>query len=147
MNKQVSKRALGLLMIYMFVVIHQVFAQSHLNDITVQSKEHFHHHHGGFTDVHHEHQFHIGIFHFLGHLLEKVSHIDADVDAHQIMSFEVLSIDRGDFVISFVPSRSIFIVETNHLEAHEGIDPPDDRIRISERFFSATPLRAPPSAV
>jgi hypothetical protein len=32
------------------------------------------HQHEDFEKIHHEHHFHVGIFHFLGHLLENIQH-------------------------------------------------------------------------
>jgi len=34
------------------------------------------HEHQGFTNIHHDNHFHIGVFHFLGHLFEIIGHQD-----------------------------------------------------------------------
>jgi len=60
-----------LLAIYLLVILHH--SASLLHDAGHCSYADVH---DGFEEHHHDHRFHIGVFHFLGHLLENISHYD-----------------------------------------------------------------------
>ena len=65
-----------LLAIYLLVVLHHSVTHSHAFEFVGTPVSEASHQHGDFKDVHHAHQFHLGIFHFLGHLFENINHTD-----------------------------------------------------------------------
>ena len=105
------------------------------------------HQHENFQNVHHEHQFHIGIFHFLGHLLEGIHQSGNQADEHFVALLKT-SVKNGADVkvsipISFETLRSRIIEsEVKSLRA-----PPYLNLLKQRLIFSNTPLRAPPALV
>jgi hypothetical protein len=70
-----------LLGIYLIVLLHGV---SDTTLFTNGSKSKVSHKHDHFKDAHHDHHFHIGIFHFLGHLFESINQSDNPSDEHLV---------------------------------------------------------------
>lgn len=107
----------------------------------------FQHQHEDFETVHHEHGFHIGIFHFLGHLLEKVSQQDDLTDDYIQPAISLPSHNEGDELkrtgvdlITSIPFSQIQEVNIN--------DPPNSylfRSILKSAILATNPLRGPPS--
>lgn len=81
---QLKNRVLShfLLAIYLLVVLHHSLSHSHTVKFADTPVSGPCHKHEAFKDVHHEYQFHIGIFHFLGHLFENINHSNDFADEH-----------------------------------------------------------------
>ncbi len=88
-----SKKILSqfLLATYLLVVLHHNV--SLLHDAGHCSYAHFHH---GFEEDHHDHHFHIGVFHFLGHLLENISHYNYLETTYLSLSQETVQQQKTD---------------------------------------------------
>ena len=137
-----------LLATYLLVAFNCNFSHNHLAlfDISCEAS----HSHDEFETVHHEHGFHIGIFHFLGHILEELRHLDNDDfgDEHlvnasdnqfkkPIESNKTSEFSFGGNQIAFIPVDEIFLTS-----------PPEfSPFPIQILIKSDTPLRAPPSFV
>lgn len=109
--------------------------------------ETLHHHHKDFEAVHHEHAFHIGIFHFLGHLLEKISQQGDLTDDYLQPAILLPSYNADDD--EDAPFFGSFAIPVNQENTDVNInDPPDflPYLLLSQKAnFSDHPLRAPPS--
>ena len=109
--------------------------------------ETLHHHHKDYKAIHHAHAFHIGIFHFLEHLLEKINQQD-DLTDDYLQPAIILPSNHADDEKDVLCFDLVAII-TNLPECDVNInDPPDDvpYLFLSQKaHFSAHPLRGPPS--
>lgn len=109
--------------------------------------EQLHHHHKDFDAVHHEHAFHIGIFHFLGHFMEKIGQQQDSTDDYLQPAIVLPSKNVNDEknMVSFGHA----VIISNTVEGGVNInDPPDDHLTLpfsQLSILSSRPLRAPPS--
>ena len=67
----------------MLIVAHKGVSHSHKTE--VDTSNHASHQHEEFEDIHHEHTFHIGIIHLLGHLYENINHSNDHSDNHLVL--------------------------------------------------------------
>lgn len=106
------------------------------------------HQHEDFKEVHHEHGFHVGIFHFLGHLFESVNHSNDYADEHLLVAKKITNkkvVDHNKTVDFFTEggNRVVFSVDAESLSS-----PPPYHLYLSHRLKQPnTPLRAPPALV
>jgi len=109
--------------------------------------ETLHHHHKDFEAVHHTHTFHIGIFHFIGHLLEKIGQHDNLKDDYLQPAIvlsgsnvgnekDIVCFDLGA-IISNLPECSVNINDPPNFLPYLSL--------LQKVNFSSNPLRAPPS--
>jgi hypothetical protein len=129
------------------VVINHSVPQSHPSELDGTPKEKFTHKHEDFQEVHHDHHFHVGIFHFLGHLFENINHSNDHVDKHSIVV-------QKTSVKKFVANSHVFnayfngitfeviVVDTESLP-----DPPYFLKLLQKLKLRGTSLRAPPTLV
>lgn len=103
------------------------------------------HEHLGFEDVHHSNHFHIGVFHFLGHLFESIGHQD-DLGCNHVAPAQNIPTKKvidsnSDITFCFKHND----ISTSIVDPISLSDPPFYRSfsQISKR--SSTPLRGPPS--
>lgn len=145
-----SKRriqSIVLLAIYLLVVWQQnVLPLPEVKNILTQSA--ISHQHGDFQDQHHEHQFHVGIFHFLGHLLEKINQEDNPNEEH-LYAFQERTTQKA---IELRTAVHPFIEIDRHLvcevDAYSLSDPPPYHLLFLRKLTRLnTPLRAPPAIV
>ena len=134
-----------LLVLYLLVVVHQSVSQSPELDGAPMSETS--HEHEDFTDVHHENQFHVGVFHFLGHLFENIINADDFTDDHLLVVQKSSSkkvIDHNSSVNSYIYGQQVleFEVDAESLPA-----PPSHLSLLQKLKLPNTPLRAPPSLV
>ena len=133
-----------ILSVPLLVIYLLVFLQSITSPLPPES---LYHHHQDYESVHHEHTFHIGIFHFLGHLLEKITQQD-DLTDDYLQPELILPKKQSedDFQIA---DFDLFIYKTTLAESDVNIHgPPDFPIyffRLKNAHFTANPLRAPPA--
>jgi len=137
-----------LLSIYLLVVGHQSIAHRHgiefgKNPISTPSI----HQHEDFKNVHHEHHFHVGIFHFLGHLLEKIDLSNDFADDHLVV---VQKTGTKKVVGNHHPFNAYF--DGNgfivfEVDAESLPDPPYHLPLLQKLKLPSIPLRAPPSFV
>lgn len=133
-----------LLASYSLVVLHTSIVHAHGLSQDSIPLDIVTHDHGEFEHFHHEHNFHIGLFHFLGHLLDTVDHTDDHSDEH------LCSVQN-------VPVKSTFETSLqNHIgriEARDLLDqqdgfyftsPPYHLLLLQELIFSKASMRAPP---
>lgn len=106
------------------------------------------HCHADYEKVHHAQNFHVGIFHFLGHLLEELRHIDNDDFENDHLFFSPKKLSKKNvnpskkIDCSFAFNKiMIFDVDAASLP-----DPPALIFSCLRRIFkSDSPLRAPPA--
>lgn len=137
-----------LLAIYLLVVLHHSVSHSHVSEFSKIPIPKPLHQHENFKDVHHEHQFHVGIFHFLGHLFESISFTSNNTDDH-------LAVIQNTFIKKVTDHRTPldkYFNESNlvliEVDAESLPDPPYYQISYLQKLTRFTsPLRAPPSFV
>lgn len=144
---QLRKKILAyfLLATYLFVALSSNVAPSHFTTVTTENRTT--HKHGDFEEVHHEHHFHVGVFHFLGHLLEKID------QSNDLSKEHIVIVPKTNDKKVFVNTNPInFYFEGNGLmlfevDAESLPDPPPD-LRLLQKFKRPNiPLRAPPALV
>lgn len=87
MNKSRKKQSKILLFIYLLVVVFQSVSYTDVFKLlNTKSHSHKHHHHTTFVHVHHENHFHVGLFHFLDHLMESIQNLDQETEDHIIQA-------------------------------------------------------------
>lgn len=141
-------RAYFLLSIYLIVVAHLCISHTHVQGIDedpIHSHEHVHH---DSEEGHHEHLFHIGVFHLLGHLFECFSHIDDSADDHLMItaspSGKKWSEDEG-WITMFFAGESVY---HNEIDAESLTSPPEScRGHMPDPSLTSRPLRAPPKFI
>ncbi len=103
------------------------------------------HDHQGYEDVHHDNHFHIGVFHFLGHLFEDIGHQDDlgcnhVAPAHKLAAKKVLDSNK-DITFGFNPTdNKILIPDASSLSS-----PPFYGALSQLSTHLAPPLRGPPT--
>jgi hypothetical protein len=136
-----------ILSIYLLVVLHQSVLHTHEVALGETSSSPSHQHEE-FDEVHHEHRFHVGIFHLLGHLLENINHSNNLADEHLAVEENTAkkqSVDDAKSV-HFFNSGNNKVVST--VAAESLSDPPFYQLLLSHRLKQPnTPLRAPPALV
>lgn len=103
------------------------------------------HQHDGFEDVHHDNHFHIGVFHFLGHLFENIGHQDDLGCDHIAPSLNILVkkvLDTNSDVHLWCNKNDTNYSTVDPLSLS---DPPFYRLFSQKSKQLATPLRGPPS--
>ena len=136
-----------LLAIYLLVVLHQNVSHSHAFEFTNTPVPEPSHQHNESQTVHHEHHFHVGIFHFIGHLLEKINHSSDQSDEHIIL---VQKTDTKK-VVDYKKSKPLFFEANDELvfevDAESLPAPPYHLSLLQKLKLPSTPLRAPPALV
>lgn len=132
---------------YLLVVLHQGVLHMHELGVTSFMQKKPHHVHKDYQDVHHEHDFHIGVFHYLGHLFDNVQHSDDFGDEHYLSTNNV-----GDGELKLVKQQDTFffaVLEEPVFEVDQSSLPsPPDYLSLLPQFKQInTPLRAPPALV
>lgn len=134
-----------LLATYLLVVLHQSVSHSHASEFDGTLRPKSSHTHNHFKDVHHEHHFHVGIFHFLGHLFESISHANDNAEDHLaiIQNTSTKKVTDHKSPISKVYNiNNLVLIEVG---AESLPDPPYYQIPYLQKLTRSTsPLRAPP---
>lgn len=143
-------RALFLLAVYLLIVLHYSASHSHTTEATTPSSWTTHHHqHEASSSVHHDHQFHGGLFHFLGHLFENVHHSSDLADTHLVVSQKKTSpkkFDNDNQPVDLYTLKSS--IQKDRVDSESLSDPPPCQFFLSPRLIRPnTPLRAPPALV
>ncbi len=123
---------------YLLVVLHHT--ASVLHDAGHCTYAHAHH---GFEEHHHDHQFHIGVFHFLGHLLENISHYDYLETTYLLFSQETVDHQRiGDSsnINSYIAEQNIDVYLISCSAPNSAFAP----FLLYQSKKLNNPLRAPP---
>ena len=131
-----------LLGIYLIVLIQGVSDNSLVNQSKVT------HQHEDFIDSHHDHIFHVGIFHFLGHILESINQSDSPTDEHVV----ILEKTKGKQVINSDNTSDFYHSKYNavgeQLELQSQSDPPKVcQFLLHQLIQPNSYLRGPPSLV
>jgi len=112
-------------------------------DKTTTTKSH--HHHEGFEDIHHHHHFHIGVFHFLGHLFESIGHQD-DLGCDHIAPAQNIApkkvVDTNSAINFWFNQNDAYHLTVDSLSLS---DPPFYKSFSHIWYQFATPLRGPPA--
>jgi len=140
---KIKIRGILLLIIYLFVSIHQIPADVHSSVFTPPQE----HQHENYTDIHHQHHFHVGIFHFLGHLFEFINHTDDLADDHLLLVQKSSSkkvVVHNNTVNPYMLGQHLLVFE---VDAESLPDPPYYLFLLKKLKLPSTPLRAPPSLV
>jgi len=135
-----------LLVIYLLVIAHSSAFAGHA---FIKSKAfNLDHSHENHESVHHEHSFHIGIFHFIKHLIESINESNDYAGDHLIHSQNV--IPKKTTVIT----PSFWIVTFNNYSGNYNQDRmkrivplPDTIVLRKEGVKKETPPRGPPAEV
>ncbi|MFT4666616.1 MAG: hypothetical protein ACI9VN_001816 [Patescibacteria group bacterium] len=146
---QLRKKILSflLLTIYLLVVVHHSVSHSHSSDFDGVPVSESSHKHENFKEVHHEHQFHVGIFHLLVHLFESINHADDFADEHLLVvqkSSTKKVVDYNNSVNTYIYGQDVLVFE---VDAESLPDPPYHLSLLQKLKLPSTPLRAPPSLV
>ncbi|MCB9352425.1 MAG: hypothetical protein H6573_33815 [Lewinellaceae bacterium] len=134
-----------LLAIYLLVVLHHSVSHSHTSEFAGTPVPKPLHQHENFKEVHHEHQFHVGIFHFLGHLFENINHTHDLADEHLLVvqkSSTKKAVDHNSSISPYINGQYLLVFEVN---AESLPDPPYHLSLVQKLKRPDTPLRAPPS--
>ncbi|MFT5386053.1 MAG: hypothetical protein ACI81W_003465 [Saprospiraceae bacterium] len=105
------------------------------------------HQHENFKDVHHEHQFHVGIFHFFEHFFENLNYTDDLADDHLLVvqkSSTKKAVDHNRSISPYNNGQHLLVFE---VDAESLPDPPYLQSLLQKFNRPNTPLRAPPSFV
>lgn len=141
-----KKKAWLLLVTYLMVVLFSNSSHEPLADIDLQSPKHSHTHES-YEGVHHEHTFHIGIFHCLGHIYETILSCDFDSDDH-VAIVSKLEKNVKNYVLDIDCCVSAWISVLAHGSASVLANPPPGDWSIPTNFHCPhLPLRAPPRVV
>ncbi len=137
-----------LLTVYVLVVLHQNVPISLTSEEQILPKSATTHHHEEFQEVHHEHRFHVGIFHFVGHLFEKLNHADDHADEHiaiaqKTSTEKVINLNKTVYFYCYGNSFVPLSVDTASLPR----PPPYNSDFLQISIPDNTPLRGPPSFV
>lgn len=135
------------LAIYLLVVLHHSVSHTHASDFAETPVTEPFHQHENFKDVHHDHQFHVGIFHFLGHLFENINHTDDLADEYLLVVQKSLSkkaVDHSNSISPFIIGQHLLVFE---VDAESLPDPPYHLSLLQKLKQPNTPLRAAPSLV
>ena len=129
-------------------VLYGSVSHSHETEIIKNSISVSHHQYNEFKTVHHEHHFHVGIFHFIGHLIKTINHADDHADEH-LASVQNLCTKK---VFTLNRTVNFYLAQNNlhefSLEAELSANPPPYHLFLSLRLRQPnTPLRAPPAIV
>lgn len=136
-----------LLTIYLLIVVHHSVSHSHglvLDGVPVSDSSHKHE---NFKKVHHEHQFHVGIFHLLGHLFESIHHTDDFADDHLPVvqkSSTKKVVDHNSSVNTYIYGQDVLVFK---VDAESLPDPPYDLSLLQKLKLLTSPLRGPPLLV
>ena len=106
------------------------------------------HEHQDFQEIHHEHQFHIGILHVLGHLFEQIVHQDNTQD--QDIVIVTLSNFLKNVIQQGIANSAFFQIENGlvfSVDSESLPDPPFYLAFLQKFKRPDTPLRAPPALV
>ncbi len=144
-----NKRAISgriLLGVYLLVAVNCSFSHEHLAlfDEACEAT----HNHDEFESIHHEHHFHVGIFHFLGHLFEELRHVENDNFGDDHLISTPINPIQNSFAQNqnttyLYTWREIIIAERKIKPLPE---PPDFANHFLDDFINTdTPLRAPPT--
>lgn len=133
-----------LLAAYILMVSHQSIGHSHSHAEDLPKPTSSSHHHG-IQDRHHEHHFHVGIFHFLSHLFENFNH--GDEKGHEYVSSTFKYNARENLAPDFIPFlfSNIELIEQPSIFNHKNWFLPDNRLS-EYQLLSRTP-RGPPILV
>ena len=145
---QLRKKILSyfLLTIYLTIVAHKGVTHSHESEIGASN--YASHQHEDFEDIHHEHSFHVGIFHLLGHLYENINHSNDHSDNHLVLEQK----SSTKKIIDYSKTNNFFLVGINTMvfdvDSESLTDPPPYYLFLLQRIKQpSTPLRGPPSFV
>ena len=146
-----SKRNISsylLLYIYLLVVILQIVSTSNTLGLDGTPIPKGSHQHEAFEGIHHKHHFHIGIFHILGHLLEKINHASDLANDYLIFA----SSDSKKHIVTYKKSFQQYLDWNNliliEVDAESLPDPPYYCLPYLQQLkHSNTLLRAPPLPV
>lgn len=133
-----------LLVLYLVVVLTQLVQHTHSPNV-LESNSHKHEH---FENNHHEHQFHVGIFHFFGHLFETFIHQndleqDSPVTVQHSQEFAVKKIVEVALTNSFCYFLNEKVVIA--IDAESLTDPPYHHHYLQSLLQANIPSRGPPA--
>jgi hypothetical protein len=134
-----------LLAIYLLVVLHHSVTHSHDANFSKTSNS-VSHQHEDFKDIHHEHRFHVGIFHLLGHLFENINHSNDHSNDHLVV-VQKTSTKKGvdqNKTTNFIAGGNSMVVFSVDAESLPD-SPPYHLFLLHWLKQSNTPLRAPPA--
>ncbi|MCG8329995.1 MAG: hypothetical protein MI974_20025 [Chitinophagales bacterium] len=146
---QLRKKILSyfLLATYLLVSSHLSFCHNTVSHFCEAFAALPSHQHEGFAENHHDSHFHIGIFHFLGHLVDSTHHEDdlADKHFHTVITTTIKKV---------VDLKSTSFISFDNIKlalASKGVKslraPPYLPGLKQALIFSNAPLRAPPALV
>lgn len=145
---QLRKKILShfLLATYLLVVVHHSASQSYSSE-TAGSSIPASHQHEDYKTVHHEHHFHVGVFHFLGHLFKNIDYSNNLGDEYLTFSQKKSTTKN----ISHSQSIDFYFSQNNlvvfSLDVESLPDPPFHLSVLRRLKQTKTPQRGPPAAV
>ena len=141
-NKIYSYFLLG---IYLVVLLYGVSDNSQPVNVF---KSEVSHQHEDFKDAHHDHHFHIGIFHFLGHLLKSINQSDNPTDEHLVIVSKTITKNDINSKWSTDDFYNWYYVALNQQDVQSQSDPPEYSQCLIHRLIQPNShLRGPPTLV
>ncbi len=138
------KKAWLLLVTYLMVVLFSNSSSQLFPDTDIQTPKHSHTHES-YEGVHHEHTFHVGIFHYLGHIYETIISSDFDSDDH-VAIVNKLAKNEKNYSVDIDYYTSSWINVLVQSSVHFLANPPPVDWSIPTNFHCPhLPLRAPPT--
>lgn len=143
-----GKRILSyfLLVAYLSVAMHQGTCQRHLYESGDMPTCRTTHQHEDYNDIHHEHHFHVGIFHFLGHLFESMPQ-STDQSHEHFVAYLKTAKKSIDLKATLPYNVDDIIFSSEERETRSLRAPPYYLSLKNQLIFSNAPLRAPPTMV
>lgn len=128
-------------------MLHHSITHTHGKAIDGGPESSSSHKHDDFREVHHDHHFHVGIFHFFGHLFENINHSNELADKYLIIVQKTETKKVVDYnlpiQVYFDPNGNIVI----DVDAESLPDPPYHLPLLQKLKLPSTPHRGPPSLV
>lgn len=139
-----NKTGYFLLFTYFLVVLFTNNYSKEFENLNFQ-KPKYSHTHDSYETVHHKHSFHIGIFHYLGHVYETIISSDFDSDDHFALVYKLIKNDKNNYLnLYWIVDSSLnaLIYSSVHVLAKP---PPLDWLTPTNFNCPQQALRAPPS--
>ena len=136
-----------MLTVYLLVIVHFNDSSNFSNSLDKSAVSSFEHEHEDFSDLHHKHRFHVGIFHYLGHLLESINQ-STDLNDEHLVIFQFTGTKKTvDSSSSLNPNYHYQHLFMSVVDAESIVDPPYYLPLLQKLKLPSSPLRAPPSTI
>ncbi len=134
-------RSISVLIIYLIAGLYQSIAFGNASSSDIGHS----HTHDDYSELHHEHHFHLGIFHFLKHVFENIEKISEDTDDHLTTILKhspKKDVDSNNNSFTHLSCNGLEVSEVDPLSI---MDPPCHHLfKLQQYIRSTSLLRGPP---